>query len=129
MSFMLRETDLRPSKGLIDTQNSCPNKIILMDVRMTKDAAPTVAEGRKMDHPRLSSQVNGRKSLRASYFGLVSLLLLICLTALLLILPLILPPLPPPPLMLLLFPICILALLMILAFMPSNARDFAHAYT
>ncbi|VFR00201.1 unnamed protein product [Cuscuta campestris] len=58
-----------------------------------------------------------------SYFGPESLFLLLCLTASLLLLPLVLPPLPPPPLMLLFVPICILAVLMILAFMPCNVRD------
>lgn len=59
---------------------------------------------------------------------LESVLLLVCLTASLLILPLVLPPLPPPPLLLLLLPICILALLMLFAFMPSNARPAAYTY-
>ncbi|KAM1061349.1 hypothetical protein ACFX2I_025798 [Malus domestica] len=70
----------------------------------------------------------GRRLLPASYFSLESLLLLVCLTATLLILPLVLPPLPPPPLMLLLLPIGILAVLMILAFMPSNVRDLTYTY-
>lgn len=71
---------------------------------------------------------SSRRLLPASYFSLESLLLLLCLTASLLILPLILPPLPPPPFLLLLLPIGILALLMILAFMPSNVRDITYTY-
>ncbi|VFR00202.1 unnamed protein product [Cuscuta campestris] len=61
-----------------------------------------------------------------SYFGPESLFLLLCLTASLLLLPLVLPPLPPPPLMLLFVPICILAVLMVLAFMPCNVRDLRY---
>lgn len=72
---------------------------------------------------------SGKGRMIFSSFSLESLLLLIGLTASLLILPLILPPLPPPPLMLLMLPICILAVLMILAFMPTNARrQVAHSY-
>ncbi|GFP90340.1 hypothetical protein PHJA_001177900 [Phtheirospermum japonicum] len=63
------------------------------------------------------------------YFTLESLFLLVCLTASLLILPLVLPPLPPPPLMLLLVPIFILALLMVLAFMPFGVREVTHSYS
>ncbi|XP_051126407.1 protein AUXIN-REGULATED GENE INVOLVED IN ORGAN SIZE-like [Andrographis paniculata] len=62
------------------------------------------------------------------YFPVESLCLLVCLTASLLILPLILPPLPPPPSLLLLLPIFILALLMFLAFMPSDSRKATYAY-
>lgn len=63
------------------------------------------------------------------YFPMESLCFLVCLTMSLLILPLILPPLPPPPASLLLLPICIMVLLMFLAFMPSNARDVTTTYT
>ncbi|KAK4789158.1 hypothetical protein SAY86_020477 [Trapa natans] len=76
----------------------------------------------------LSHNKNGRRLLRASYFTLESLSLLIVLTASLLILPLILPPLPPPPFMLLLLPVGIMAVLMVLALMPSEARDLTQAY-
>ncbi|GMH28610.1 hypothetical protein Nepgr_030453 [Nepenthes gracilis] len=128
MSFEQRGTDLRPSKGLIDLENPCSRKIIT-DVRMRRSTAPMVAQvKKKIDYQRSSSQVNGIKSLRASYFGLLSFLLLMFLTASLLILPLILPPLPPPPFMLLLLPIGILALLMLLAFMSSNVRDLTYTY-
>jgi hypothetical protein len=41
---------------------------------------------------------------------------------------LVLAPLPPPPFMLLLLPIGILVVLIVLAFMPSNARDITFAY-
>lgn len=77
-----------------------------------------------------------RKIFKASsYFSSESLVLLIALTASLLLLPLILPPLPPPPLMLLvMLPICILGVLMILAFMPnttstSKVQQHALSYT
>lgn len=90
-------------------------------------------EGRRMDFQRTLSHSQGklgssRRLLGVSYFSLESLLLLVCLTASLLLLPLILPPLPPPPFMLLLLPIAILALLMFLAFMPSNVRDLTYTY-
>ncbi|GMN36102.1 hypothetical protein TIFTF001_005757 [Ficus carica] len=88
-------------------------------------------EGRKMELQRTLShggKGSGRRLLGVSYFSLESLLLLLCLTASLLILPLILPPLPPPPFLLLLLPIGILALLLFLAFMPSNVRDFTYTY-
>ncbi|KAJ0035760.1 hypothetical protein Pint_26474 [Pistacia integerrima] len=81
-----------------------------------------------MEYHRSYSQGTSRRLLPANYYSLESLLLLICLTASLLILPLILPPLPPPPFMLLLLPIGILAVLMVLAFMPSNVRDITYTY-
>ncbi|KAJ6377624.1 hypothetical protein OIU78_027955 [Salix suchowensis] len=105
-----------------------------MDVRARKmttynPPAPTPnTRVEKMEYNRSLSQGSSRRLLSASHFSLVSLLLLICLTASLLILPLVLPPLPPPPFMLLLLPIGILALLMFLAFMPSNARDITYTY-
>nr|XP_009804053.1 PREDICTED: protein AUXIN-REGULATED GENE INVOLVED IN ORGAN SIZE-like [Nicotiana sylvestris] len=78
--------------------------------------------GNTLDYRRLFSQ--GQYGKRISYFSLVSLFFLLCLTASLLLLPLILPPLPAPPhFMLLLLPIFIMVLLMILAFMPSNMKD------
>ncbi|KAE8713242.1 Late embryoproteinsis abundant protein, group 2 isoform 1 [Hibiscus syriacus] len=88
-----------------------------MKTRAAGKVPVTVVERRKGEYD------GGRKSIQERYFGLESLLLLICLTASLLILPLILPPLPPPPFMLLLLPIAILTVLMLLAFMPSNVRD------
>lgn len=69
-----------------------------------------------------------RKAFSSNYFSMESFLVLICLTASLLILPLILPPLPPPPFLLLLLPICILVVLMVLAFMPSDVRNIASPY-
>ncbi|XAR64525.1 hypothetical protein NMG60_11008250 [Bertholletia excelsa] len=100
-----------------------------MDMRRkNKSPSMNMVQGKKLEYCRSYSQGPNRRMLPASYFRLESLLLLLCLTASLLILPLILPPLPPPPLMLLLLPIGILALLMILAFMPSNARDITYTY-
>lgn len=78
-------------------------------------------EGKRIEYRRSLSQ--GKRIFSASYLSFEGLFLLVCLTASLLLLPIILPPLPPPPFMLLLLPIFLLALLMILAFMPSNARD------
>lgn len=87
-------------------------------------------ERRKMEHQRSFSQGLDRKMFSSkSYFTLQSLFLLICLAASLLLLPLILPPLPPPPpFMLLLLPICLVVVLMFLAFMPSNVRDVTNNY-
>ncbi|KAK1294521.1 hypothetical protein QJS10_CPA16g00029 [Acorus calamus] len=65
---------------------------------------------------------------KASYFGVESFLVLLCLTASLLLLPLVLPPLPPPPFLLLLLPIGILGLLLVMAFMPSDIRGIASSY-
>lgn len=88
-------------------------------------------ERRKLEHQRSFSQGLDRKMFSSkSYFTLQSLFLLICLAASLLLLPLILPPLPPPPpFMLLLLPICLVVVLMFLAFMPSNVRDVTNNYT
>lgn len=128
-------------EGFIDLQDRCSSCI--MDVKTRKVSGAPVDEGHKLEyhhhHQRhiktteyrrtLShGRGSGRRLLPASYFSLESLLLLICLTATLLILPLMLPPLPPPPFMLLLLPIGILAVLMILAFMPPNVRDLTYTY-
>ncbi|XP_073307205.1 protein AUXIN-REGULATED GENE INVOLVED IN ORGAN SIZE-like [Primulina huaijiensis] len=99
------------SKGFINLQDPYLNSII-------KNQAPNPL--------RKSSNQYGTRMSR--YFTLKPLFLLVCLTASLLILPLILPPLPPPPFMLLLLPICILAVLMVLAFMPSNVREMIYCF-
>ncbi|PRQ45995.1 hypothetical protein RchiOBHm_Chr2g0084361 [Rosa chinensis] len=136
MKFEVPEAaDVRLSKGFIDLQAHC-SSCLHMDVK----ARPQGDEGHKIEHQQHHQRSSlyhrslshgrgsGRRLLPASYFSLESLLLLVCLTATLLILPLILPPLPPPPFMLLLLPIGILAVLMILAFMPSNVRDLTYTY-
>ena len=150
------EADSRPSKGsLINLQDRYLNGIMEGGRGRRRSSAPTLQverrnlnppnpnpnpttttppmamnEGKKMEYNNRSylSRENSRRLIPASYFSLESLLLLICLTASLLILPLILPPLPPPPFMLLLLPIAILAVLMILALMPSNVRDLTYTY-
>ena len=141
MNFELPVVNRRLSKGLIylqDHSTSCS----IMDVRTRKVSAATLVEGKKVEYPQNHHQGkkiefqrtlshgkgSGRRLLPANYFSLESLLLLVCLTVSLLILPLILPPLPPPPFMLLLLPIGILAVLMVLAFMPSNVRDITYTY-
>lgn len=121
----------------------------MMDVRTLHNNAPVFSrngngnadyhrsrtkfvERRKLEHQRSFSQGLDRKMLssKISYFTLQSLFLLICLAASLLLLPLILPPLPPPPpFMLLLLPICLVVVLMFLAFLPSNVRDVTNNYT
>ncbi|KAH1102342.1 hypothetical protein GLYMA_13G195500v4 [Glycine max] len=55
------------------------------------------------------------------FFRVVSILILVSVTALMVVLPLMLPSLPPPPLVLLFFPVGIMAVLMLLAFVPSEA--------
>jgi hypothetical protein len=139
MNFELPEADItRLLKGLVFWRSHSTSCI--MDVRARKIPTPLVEEkieyhhphhqGKKIEYQRTLSHGKGssRRLLSASYFSLESLLLLLCLTASLLILPLILPPLPPPPFMLLLLPIGILAVLMMLAFMPSNVRDITYTY-
>ncbi|KAJ4957593.1 hypothetical protein NE237_024704 [Protea cynaroides] len=90
--------------------------------------ASSLVAGNDNDYRRSISQGNRIRSFPASYFSVESFLVLLCLTASLLILPVILPPLPPPPFMLLLLPIAILAVLMILAFMPWDIRDIALSF-
>ncbi|KAJ6741380.1 ARGOS-LIKE PROTEIN [Salix purpurea] len=133
MSFEHSESETRVPRSRINFQDRFSSSI--MDVRARKmttnnPPAPTPnTRVERMEYNRSLSQGSSRRLLSASHFSLVSLLLLICLTASLLILPLVLPPLPPPPFMLLLLPIGILALLMFLAFMPSNARDITYTCT
>lgn len=141
MNFEFPVVNLRLLKGLIylqDHSTSCS----IMDVRTRKVSATPLVEGKRVEyhqnhHPgkkiefqRTLSHGKGssKRLLQANYFSLESLLLLLCLTVSLLILPLILPPLPPPPFLLLLLPIGILAVLMVLAFMPSNVRDITYTY-
>ncbi|KAG2722363.1 hypothetical protein I3760_02G125200 [Carya illinoinensis] len=139
MRFELPESDLRLLKALIYSRNHSTSRI--MDARTRKVPAPLLERnkieyhhhhhlGKKIEYQRTLSHGKGssKRLLTASYFSIESLLLLVCLTASLLILPLVLPPLPPPPFMLLLLPIGILAVLMILAFMPSNVRDITYTY-
>ncbi|KAL2470079.1 Uncharacterized protein Adt_38215 [Abeliophyllum distichum] len=125
----------REAKGFMNLQDQYFNSI--MDVKggrnptfLKRGGVVQLVEGRKLEYCQSFPGGHDRKMFR--YFTLESLFLLFCLTASLLILPLILPPLPPPPLMLLLLPICILALLMILAFMPStsvrDASSSSHKY-
>ncbi|WCJ21798.1 auxin-regulated gene involved in organ size [Euphorbia peplus] len=125
MRFTQPESEPRYSRSssLINLEDH-----LAMDIRGRNVAAnqnPYRSEQvKKMEYQRkLTTQGSGIRLLPSSYFSIESLFLLICLTATLLILPLILPPLPPPPFMLLLLPIGILAVLMILAFMPATARD------
>ncbi|XP_010526912.1 PREDICTED: ARGOS-like protein [Tarenaya hassleriana] len=121
-------------KDTINIQDRCSGTI--MDVRRDSNRnisfRPPPMEKTAAKHEirgTLSAQNSPRRLIPASYFSLESLVLLVGLTASLLILPLILPPLPPPPFMLLLVPIGILAVLMILAFMPSsNAKAATFSY-
>ncbi|KAJ9173919.1 hypothetical protein P3X46_017006 [Hevea brasiliensis] len=131
MNFEHPESETRLSRSIINLQDHCSGNIMDGRSRKMTFTAQTTAplprvEKKRMEYQRSLSQGSGRRLFPASYFSLESLLLLICLTASLLILPLILPPLPPPPFSLLLLPIGILAVLMVLAFMPTNPRDIAY---
>ncbi|RDX73143.1 hypothetical protein CR513_47286, partial [Mucuna pruriens] len=63
----------------------------------------------------------------ARCFSIGSVLVLAALTASMVVLPLMLPPLPPPPLVLLFFPVGIMAALMLLAFSPSDGNGVVYA--
>ncbi|KAG8090894.1 hypothetical protein GUJ93_ZPchr0011g27510 [Zizania palustris] len=69
-----------------------------------------------------------KKVATSNYFSIEAFLVLAFLTMSLLILPLMLPPLPPPPSLLLLLPVCMLILLIVLAFMPTDMRSMASSY-
>ncbi|KAH7547655.1 protein AUXIN-REGULATED GENE INVOLVED IN ORGAN SIZE [Ziziphus jujuba] len=135
MKVELAEAQVRVSNGLIELQLHDQSYCVMDGIRRKRkmdDQHQQQQHQRKVDYHRTLSQGKGSSrrllAMPASYFSLESLLLLLCLTASLLILPLILPPLPPPPFMLLLVPIGILGVLMILAFMPSHARDVTYTY-
>ncbi|KAL5998414.1 hypothetical protein ACLOJK_009354 [Asimina triloba] len=117
------ETNSRASSGLLDIK---ARWVGLMEGGLRRN--PVVADGRRRDYNKPLNMGNSWKSIPASYFSVESFLVLFCLTASLLLLPLILPPLPPPPFTLLLVPIGIFAVLLILAFMPSDVRDIASSY-
>ncbi|KAJ6958874.1 ARGOS-like protein [Populus alba x Populus x berolinensis] len=132
MSYEHSEPEITLPRGIINLQDRSGS---IMDVRARRITAnnhrspPNAsAEKKKIEYNRSLSQGSTRRLLTTSHFSLASLLLLMCITASLLILPLVLAPLPPPPFMLLLLPIGILVLLIIFAFMPSNARDITFAY-
>ncbi|KAL9272133.1 hypothetical protein AKJ16_DCAP22422 [Drosera capensis] len=123
MNYARRESDLRSSRGRVldHESNNIGTDVIMRKNRTSITTSMPLVEGKKREYQPMFTQLNSRKSFnKSSYFSLESSLLLMCLTASLLILPLILPPLPPPPSLLLLVPIGILALLVILAFMPSS---------
>lgn len=132
MSYEHSEPEITLPRGIINLQDRSSS---IMDVRARRITANnhrsppnTSAEKKKIEYNRSLSQGSTRRLLTTSHFSLASLLLLMCITASLLILPLVLAPLPPPSFMLLLLPIGILVLLIIFAFMPSNARDITFAY-
>lgn len=104
---------------------------IHLNHRRTLSGSSATSQGNRVNNIiRTNKNVpnSSRIPIRASYFSVESLLVLVMLTASLLILPVILPPLPPPPFLLLLLPIGIIILLMILAFTPSDARDISSSY-
>ncbi|KAM3311426.1 hypothetical protein ACQJBY_031850 [Aegilops geniculata] len=88
-------------------------------------ARPNTAKGH-MQQQRANAA--DKKVVIPNYFGIEAFFVLACLTVSLLILPLVLPPLPPPPSLLLFVPVCLLILLMVLAFMPTDVRSMATSY-
>lgn len=62
-------------------------------------------------------------SLMVRYFNARVVAIMVALTLSLLLLPLVLPPLPPPPVMILFIPVLIMALLVLLAFSPSQVPN------
>ncbi|KAF6990207.1 hypothetical protein CFC21_007437 [Triticum aestivum] len=74
---------------------------------------------------RVGAQGQGASAATAGYFTAELAVLFLCLTALLVFLPLVLPPLPPPPSLLLLVPVGLMAVLLALAFVPSDSRSIA----
>lgn len=80
-------------------------------------------EDRKEDCSSSSSNSHGGEvegDFLSKYFNRKKLAVLVSITVALLVLPLVLPSLPPPPMVLLLLPICLLGLLLILAFVPFD---------
>lgn len=61
----------------------------------------------------------------SKYFNREKLVVLVSITVALLVLPLVLPSLPPPPMVVLLLPICLLGLLLIVAFVPFDTSGIA----
>ncbi|KAJ9695394.1 hypothetical protein PVL29_010724 [Vitis rotundifolia] len=59
------------------------------------------------------------------FFSARSIMVMVFLTLSMLLLPLFLPPLPPPPLLLLFVPVVIMAVLMLLAFSPTQVPNVA----
>ncbi|CAA7400403.1 unnamed protein product [Spirodela intermedia] len=74
---------------------------------------------------RLRRRSNAPRASADGLFSASSMAAFLCLTASLILLPLVLPALPPPPLPLLLVPVGIIAVLLLLALMPSDVHDVA----
>jgi FtsH-binding integral membrane protein len=83
---------------------------------------------RHLQQRQQEADLHDRKVIASTYFSIGAFLVLACLTVSLLILPLVLPPLPPPPSLLLWLPVCMLILLVVLAFMPTDVRNMASSY-
>ncbi|KAK1696406.1 hypothetical protein QYE76_013103 [Lolium multiflorum] len=77
------------------------------------------AEGKRFMAP----QEQKTPAATGGYFTAELAVLFLCLTALLVFLPLVLPPLPPPPSLLLLVPVGLMAILIALAFVPTEGRN------
>ncbi|KAL5223291.1 hypothetical protein ABZP36_028004 [Zizania latifolia] len=74
------------------------------------------AEERKRQRRRRATTPPG-------YFPVELVAVFLCVTASLVFLPLVLPPLPPPPSLLLAVPVCLLAVLVAMAFVPLDAHS------
>ena len=94
-----------------------------MDTRQRNNpllVRPNAAKRHLLQQQKASA--TDKKAPAPNYFGIEAFFVLAFLTVSLLILPLVLPPLPPPPSLLLLLPVCLLILLVALAFMPTDVR-------
>ncbi|XP_044961781.1 ARGOS-like protein [Hordeum vulgare subsp. vulgare] len=80
---------------------------------------------RGVEVKRAAPQGQSSPAASAGYFTAELAVLFLCLIALLVFLPLVLPPLPPPPMLLLLAPVGLMAVLIALAFVPSDSRSIA----
>ncbi|XP_042434201.1 protein AUXIN-REGULATED GENE INVOLVED IN ORGAN SIZE-like [Zingiber officinale] len=103
------------TKSLVSLYLFCPHHLhsYLME---DKDEDCSSSNNRSSSHG--GGEVEG--SFLSEYFSRAKLVVLVSITVALLLLPLVLPSLPPPPMVVLLLPICLLSLLFILAFMPSD---------
>ncbi|KAL6868289.1 hypothetical protein ACP4OV_015134 [Aristida adscensionis] len=86
------------------------------------------ASKRHLQQQQLEADFNDKRVIASTYFSIGAFIVLACLAVSLLILPLVLPPLPPPPSMLLWLPVCLLILLIVLAFMPTDVKSMASSY-
>ncbi|XP_062219352.1 protein AUXIN-REGULATED GENE INVOLVED IN ORGAN SIZE-like [Phragmites australis] len=90
---------------------------------MPSPASPPGGRTAQLDGRRKYDDPSTPRGFCSKYFSVKSCLLLALITMLLLVLPLVLPPLSPPPLVLLLVPVAMLAMLLLLALTPPGCRN------